>query len=348
LVRAVALTDNGSQAISGDTAGVIRIWTLKDRKLLRSVNTKEGEWRSTPCYSFSQDGKFALVGANSRGNPPVFPLPENCLKLWDLEKGVCVRSFPIGPDQVTHVALSPDGKWALATVANKYVIPENGDRFPYSLYATQLWNVASGKLEKTLLQDCFFPAPVVFSKDGTRYAAGGSGNTPGRKPQPSEWDAKIWDTETGAELQTFPPTDHWPIWSVALSADNRSIAVGSHRAVRIWEKEAKASRCSFTDKRLVWDVKSMTFAPDSKSILVAGPHTDYLESLPQGQVSPGRLILLDTANGREVRDFLGLKTWIRAATFSKDGSAVAAGIDSGVTIFDTATGKQVLRLNNNE
>ncbi|MGE0206738.1 MAG: WD40 repeat domain-containing protein, partial [Candidatus Babeliales bacterium] len=66
---------------------------------------------------------------------------------------------------------------------------------------------------------------VVWSPDGTKLASG-------------SWELKIWNAQTGTELQTL--TGHRSrIWSVVWSPDGTKLASGSYdKTIKIWKRES--------------------------------------------------------------------------------------------------------------
>src|SRR5207245_6345500 len=125
------------------------------RKLIRTIPDSSENRGTFPCYAFSADGKYALLG-NYRS--PLLgdagKLDPDTFTFWDLQTGCKLRSFATNGEEVYQVALSPNGKWALSVNICKRVIPDDGKRLPYALRAVRLWDTATGKIIRTLVEEC--------------------------------------------------------------------------------------------------------------------------------------------------------------------------------------------------
>ena len=99
---------------------------------------------------------------------------------------------------------------------------------------------------------------VAFSPDGQRIVSG-------------SWDQtlKIWDANTGKELQTLKGHTWW-VHSVAFSPDGQRIVSGSEdKTVKIWDANNGKELQTLTGHTgAVW---SVTFSPDGKRIVSSKP-----------------------------------------------------------------------------
>jgi WD40 repeat protein len=98
---------------------------------------------------------------------------------------------------------------------------------------------------------------VAFSPDGRRLATGGEDNT-----------VKIWDVQTGLELQTLRGHSG-EIYSVAFSPDDdgRWVAsAGEDSAVKVWDSHAGGPPIrSFRGHTAL--VSSVAFSPDGRRLV---------------------------------------------------------------------------------
>lgn len=120
-----------------------------------------------------------------------------------------------------------------------------------------------------------------------------------------------------------------PVFAVALSPGGQEVFAGGYHEVTVWD--ASTGKLLRRLGRLPQRIQSLAFSPDGKSLLLAGG--------TPGEY--GEVALLDPTTGqRRVLD-----TWgdiVLAASFSRDGSRVAAGAaDAAVRVYETATGKQL-------
>jgi WD40 repeat protein len=210
---------------------------------------------------------------------------------------------------------------------------------------------------------------VVFSADGKRLAAAGSGVT-------------IWDVSSGKQLHALP-TRQAPGRAVALSPDGKLVAAGDTRTradgcIRIWEVE------SGDFVRLITGVEgvltALAFTPDGQSLVSASRHSALqvwevatgkeklmrsqafthallpLPGLPGGDqvlvmagdgktaFSTGRHDSLirewDLAGGELRREVAGPRMGVGGLALSPDGKWLAAGgLDGSVYLHDLATGQ---------
>jgi WD40 repeat protein len=86
------------------------------------------------------------------------------------------------------LAISPDGKM-LASGNSPFPDPDTGALTPVEI---RLWDVASGKLLRSIKAHPNGVARIAFSPDGKTLASGGWIGDP---------KARIWDTATGKQLQ---------------------------------------------------------------------------------------------------------------------------------------------------
>ena len=94
---------------------------------------------------------------------------------------------------------------------------------------------------------------MAFSPDGQRIVSGSSDNT-----------LKIWDANTGKELQTLKGhTD--TIESAAFSPDGQRIVSGSYKTLKIWDANSGEELQTLTGH--TDNVYSVAFSPDGQRIV---------------------------------------------------------------------------------
>jgi WD40 repeat protein len=200
---------------------------------------------------------------------------------------------------VESVALSPDGRSVLTGSSDRTLM---------------LWDVATGKLLRTLHGHSDRVKTVAFSPDGRSVLSG-------------SWDktAKLWDAATGRLVHTFKGHSG-TVDSVAFSPDGRNGLSGSEdKTIKLWD---------MTTGRLVrtLEVHSFegvgpaTFSPDGRSILSGGWDRT--------------LKFWDAATGRRLHTIKAAAD-IHKVAFSPDGRGVlSAGWDE-IELWDVATGRLV-------
>jgi hypothetical protein len=290
------------------------------------------------ALALSADGKVLFSGN-----------PAEPIRAWDFATGRELRRYEGQESRVMRgwytLALSPDGK-TIAAGSHKD-------------FRVHLWDVASGK-ERTLTggEDAY--EPVAMSPDGRHLAAGSY----------KGGDIVLFDLDVGREVRRLPGGGtRFPC--VAFSRDGRTMAAGSaNGAVVLWETATGQERARFA-RFTQRDVRSLTFSPDDKLVVVAddGGTIHLLDrfsgaertAIPAGALSfaispDGKHIaaavlhrevhLYDTATGKEERS---LPARAEVVAFTPDGKTLLTGAMGGwagtrvVRLWDVATGKEQTR-----
>lgn len=116
-VWGVACLPDGRRAASVGGDSTLRVWDLTTGRELQRFDRHPGAAR---CLALSADGRFALVGTGHRWADGWSPAERYGVQVWDLQEGRYVGRFDTeGP--VNSVALSPDGRLAVAASADRVV-----------------------------------------------------------------------------------------------------------------------------------------------------------------------------------------------------------------------------------
>jgi WD40 repeat protein len=120
-VLSAAFSPGGGQAVSGDAAGVLRVWDLATGQPLP---LRQARWEeAVNCVCFSPNGRLVL-GIGSEGRP----------RLWNLRKGEIVSEMAKGCAGLESAAFSPDGATVLASCAEAFKVRRwsvrTGERTP--------------------------------------------------------------------------------------------------------------------------------------------------------------------------------------------------------------------------
>ena len=154
-VRSVSISPDGRWALSSGGWGVLRMWELSTGRCVRTFSwlnppdmlLVHGHRSTVNSVCFNPDGCWALSGDTV-----------GMLKLWDLSKGECMRTFKGHNDWVTSVRISPDGRWALSGSKDKTL---------------RLWELATGKCRRVFEGHTDSVTSVCIGPDG-RWALSGS------------------------------------------------------------------------------------------------------------------------------------------------------------------------------
>ncbi|MFF3691471.1 NB-ARC domain-containing protein [Streptomyces sp. NPDC002187] len=177
-----------------------------------------------------------------RQDPAQRPCLANRWPLPDAPSPALQRTLTGHTDEVSSVAISPDGTW-MATVGG------DGD--------VRIWERGTGSCTAVLTGNIGLVKSVAISPDGTWLATAGHGRT-----------VRIWDRATGSCTATL--TGHTrPVNAVAISPDGTWLASAGHgRALRIWDRatgSCTAILTGHTDR-----VQSVAISPDGTWLATAG------------------------------------------------------------------------------
>ncbi len=100
MILALAVTADGKYNVSGSDNCTLKLWSVKGRRLLY---TMEGHEAPIRAVAVTPDGKYAVSGSDDR-----------TLKLWELKTGNIARTLTGHQSTVTEVLITPDGRFILS------------------------------------------------------------------------------------------------------------------------------------------------------------------------------------------------------------------------------------------
>jgi WD40 repeat protein len=144
----------------------------------------------------------------------------------------------------------------------------------------------------------------------------------------SDNSIRIWDTETGMELNRLFGHGSF-VYSAVFSPDGKQVLSSARDSTaRIWNLESSRELHQFTG---VGFLQPAIFGPDARTILAI-----------ENTNAPFRARLWAVSSGLEVARLEGHEGRIETAQFSGDGSAiVTASRDSTARIWDPQTGQEL-------
>ena len=293
--------------------------------------------------AFSPDGKKIVTTGH-----------DETIRIWDTETGQELKKWE-NKSAVGFVLFSPNGKQIVTTGT---IVPVQGELKVFSPGEfVQIYEADSGK-ELHLLQYGEGIRSVAFSPDGKKLVT-------------IDGEVRIWDAESGEELQKIEAM----VYSVAFSPDGKKLVAGIFAAgadfAQIWDVETgqvlqkleghprpveravfspdgtKVATASRDETTRIWDAKSgkelhkleggglVAFSPDG-TILVT---TDNVQRPP--------LRIWDTESGRELRKIEGHTVGIWTVAFLPNSKKmITSSADRTVRVWDADSGKELQTVQN--
>jgi eukaryotic-like serine/threonine-protein kinase len=274
------------------------------------------------------------------------PLTAAAIGLWSSyhQTSAPLLSFTGHSDQVTSVAIAPDGRtvltgskdktlklWDLITgkelrtfighsggVCRVAIAPNGRTALSGSYDKTlKLWDLATGQELRTFIGHTGAVFSVAIAPDGRTALSGGGDKT-----------LKLWDVTSGRELRTFTG-QCGQVMSVAITPDGRTaLSVSWDETLKLWDLATGKVLRTFTGHS--GSVYSVAIAPDGRTALTGGRDQT--------------LKLWDLASGKELRTFTGHSGGVMSVAVAPDGQTALSGCsDTTLRLWDLASGK-VLRV----
>ena len=309
-VIAVGFSKDSRTLVSAGHDGTLRLWPVdKDEKPL-IVEAKLGQ-PAIQAMAVSPDGRFVAAGAET-----------GLIKLWKWGEWAKPVEFPAltGKVKIRSLAFSPDGE-LLACGGHEEKEPAPRVR----LYAT-----ADGTPKGSMPLNAKGVLALSFSHDGKHVAAAAH-----------EGWGRVWNVASGKsvmELTRATGPGEWNnAYSVAWAPDDKTLAVGEHMRVMVYDFPTGA-------KRTLWfgvdqAVRGLSFSPHGDMLAAAGSHAD----MPVWSTTSWKLKYLERGHSRYVRsvaispdgrellslgDEMALLRW----NLTRPGEAVVCHLDFGSDI----------------
>jgi WD40 repeat protein len=204
------------------------------------------------------------------------------------------------------IALSPDGRRLAVACGRLFETRQPG--------VVRLWHLAPGgkagpEEGPDLSGHKVNVMAVAFSPDGKTLASA-TGNYEER--QEVAGDVILWDAATGKPKGGFRGQPTGGVWSLAFSADSRTLAVGGKdKVVTVWDVSAEPARELPSLRGHQGCINSVAFSPVDPSLLASGS-------------ADGTVYLWDLADRNKDRGPLVVGGEISRVAFSAVGKRLAA------------------------
>lgn len=335
-LRTVAVSPDGKSVVAGGADGTLIRWDAA----IGEHTVLSGHSDRINAVVFMPDGSLIASGSS-----------DGTVRLWDATTGEPFDEPLKGNAAVWSLAVSPEGS----------LLASGGDDSVITLWNTETGEPVGNQL--TGIEDTVFA--LAFSPDGKMLVSGGGDSRIHRWDvttrqaigEPLEghtnWvlslafnpvsnllastgaDARVifWDVESGETLAQLPTGHRDWVRNIAFSADGKLFATASSdQTLYLWDADSGErigdALTGHTDA--VWGV---TFAQSGQQIISAGADSKLISWNTQPAPALGKILA-------------GHEDSILSVSFGPDGKLIASaggninsgGGDSGIHLWDTATG----------
>lgn len=293
-------------AFGSSTHGQLLVWEWQSESyILKQASHLD----ATNALAYSPDGTRLITGSD-----------DGKLKLWDVNSGFNIVTFPEHTSGVTGVAFSPNRASVLFTSSLDGSV--------------RAWDLLRYRNFRVFTAPTRLPFTCLAVDPAGEVVAAGSHES---------FDIHIWSVQTGQLLDQLSGHEG-PISTLAFAPNGGSLVSGSwDRTVRIWDVFSRTQTSE--PLQLQADVLSVAVRPDGEQVAVAtldGSLTFWSirDAVQQSGVDARR----DVSGGRKLTDrrtaatAAGTKNF-NALSYSADGAVVlAAGNSKNVCLYSVASG----------
>lgn len=294
-VRTVAFSPGGTLVVTGSDDTTARVWNATTGE---QITVLRGHESYVEAVSFSPDGTRILTAG------------DNTARIWSTATGVQILTLSGHSDSVRLASFSNDGT---------RILTGSDDN------SARIWNAHTGT-QIAVLQGhdsgAYEPGgyeggltAAAFSTEGIRVITASGDGT-----------ARIWDSETGEEIQVLRGHEDAVLAAAFSPNDSRVVTTSADKTMRIWNVDAGVEVRMLAGHAYV--VSSAMFSPDgSKVITTSWDHTARI---------------WDVESGVETTVLRGHAGVVETGEFSLDGDrVVTASGDGTARIWDVKTGSEL-------
>lgn len=298
----------------GEDSTAIVLQDTSTGNIFKTLNTKTGQFSPHALKKKKLFGGFSNISHIS------FSLHEKLIAaasddhrmtVWNYQTGKKIKTFEGLTDWTGSISFSPNRKLIVTTGMDA----NNRES------AVKLWDISTGKLLKTLIQE---PVPtwrgisrdVRFSSDSQTVAVVSSDST-----------VRLWDISIGKELNISGLTN-------STEPDHARIPTVKGKILAAKMPDGRIKRWDHSTGKelelLYWQKvlsSSFAFGEDNKTIAVVNWN--------------GIKKVRDVATGRELNSTKLDFPFASSINFTDDGSRMAAATPKGVKVWNALTGKEI-------
>jgi|GEM_PF-271794 len=260
-----------------------------------------------PAIAFSPDGAILAIAAHHE------------IIIHRGDGSEIIARWPGDSRRIEALQFSRDGKWLIACGGA-----------PSEFGEIQIWDVASGKLVRSIRAGNDTLYGVSISDDNSRVAVGGADKL-----------VRAFDTNTGTEVMQCDNHLDW-VFGTAFVHDGTKLISGS--------RDTALKLIDVASGHLIDDAAQprepiLALARHPTEDLVAFTGKEGKVRLHRMAPRGGRLKEGDNKEESAVREFEGMSTSLHTVAFNADGTQLACGGQSGeIRIFQTDNGQRKVTL----
>ena len=199
-VIAVAVTPDGTQALSASRDNTLKVWDLGSGRALRTL---EGHSGAVRAVAVTPDGKQAVSAS-----------ADHTLKIWDLVTGRALRTLEGHSDAVEAVAVTPDGN---------HVVSASDDK------TLKVWDLGSGRVMRTLEGHNRGVNAVAVTPDEKQAVSASDDQT-----------LKVWDLASGRAVRTLEGHSSGVSAVALTPDGKQAVSASYDKTLKVWDPGERA------------------------------------------------------------------------------------------------------------
>jgi WD40 repeat protein len=341
-VSDVVVSDDGRTALTACDDGNLRLWSLAEAKVLRTIKTPTPEIAVT-SIDMTRDGQLGVTASAGDGT----------VRLWNLADGEELTAEDGAPwlalgsrgGLVWAARFTPDDRGVLSIGGNDARIFDLDSRklkarfSPHGVVASavlspdgtqvatgswdrsvKIWDRASGRVVAKLdaVHDGYINS-VCYSPDGAKILTASDDGT-----------ARLWDAANGAPMEPVFGDGSARLRQANFSPDgSRVVTAGGDKTARVYDAATGELLLTLTGHQ--WAVRAVDYSADGRWIITGS--------------DDNMAIVWDAATGERRQTLAGHTGAITSVSLNANGNrAVTGSEDNAVKLWDSATGKELLSL----
>ncbi len=306
-LTSAVFSPDGSTVLTASLDGSARLWDAESGELLRillAAAVHDADQPSRIATLIGHEGAAYSARFSPDGTRAVSASNDQTVRIWDAATGDELHRLEL-EGNVTSASYSADGRYLLTST---YV----------NHSSVGLWDATQ---EPPVLIRTFRTGQTMwsaFSPDGARAVVAG-------------WDSNVtlWDVETGDKIGEFFGHER-SVWTAEFSRDGtRVVTAAQDGTARIWDAETREElfRLQIGEPGEEFIVYSAQMSPDGTRVVTTDAN--------------GSILIWDATTGERLHTFTGAGISGYYASFSPDGTWIAASGSPVVSLVDGRFGMNV-------